>query len=182
MTLLAVAVVFTSALCLFSLVLNYAVIRRLREHTDLLTKLSRKRDHDAPVDGVMHAPGTLIAPVRTRAVDGSEVEVGGPDGRTLIGFFTPHCSACTERLPDFLSFAADMPSANVVAVAIGDAEETSELAAKLAPAGKVVNEQDGGTLGKALGVQGYPAFALLESSRIVASSFELDELRVPETV
>jgi hypothetical protein len=114
---LAVAMALLACLCLFSLVLNYAVIRRLREHTELLTGPSRP----SAADDLMHAAGTPVPTVRTTAMDGAEVTVGEGGTSTLIGFLTPDCSACGERLPEFVDRAAQLPggAANVVAVVIG---------------------------------------------------------------
>ena len=179
MTLLAVAVALTACLCVFNLVLTYAIIRRLREHGELLSKRPGLSDPDS----VVHPAGTVVSPVRAVTVEGEAIVVGEAGRQTLVGFFTPRCPACIERLPEFVSLAAGMPggAADVVAVTIGAPEETGDLRAGLAAVALVVNEQDGGPLGKALGVQGYPAFALLDSSTIVAGGFELNDFPVPAT-
>ncbi|NUR52510.1 MAG: TlpA family protein disulfide reductase [Hamadaea sp.] len=181
MTLLAVAVVITAVLCVFSLLLNFGVIRRLREHTEMLTKLTNRSD---AAGGVMHPAGTKLPALTATTAEGAQINVGEAGRSTLVGFFTPSCPACAERLPEFVALAAQMPggSDDVVAVAVGDLQETADLRAKLAGAARVVAEVDQGPVGRAFGVQGYPAFAVLDSSTIVFSGFDLHGVPLPEAV
>ncbi|MEV6963802.1 TlpA disulfide reductase family protein [Hamadaea sp. NPDC051192] len=180
MTLLAVAVVITAVLCVFSLLLNFGVIRRLREHTEMLTKLTSQSGSSA----VMHPAGTALPALTATTADGEQVAVGREGRSTLIGFFTPSCPACAERLPEFAALAARMPGGadQVVAVAVGDLAETADLRAKLTGVARVVAEPDRGPLGQAFGVEGYPAFAMLDSSLVVFSGFDLRGVPLPEPV
>jgi hypothetical protein len=85
------------AVCLPDLVLTRGVVRRLRRHTELISNLSSsgRRPYSIPAEG---KPAGLF---ETVATIGEPVSRNLLSGRTLVGAFTPSCSACDERPPAF---------------------------------------------------------------------------------
>ena len=138
-----VAVAVLSLLCLGNLLLTLGLARRINEQ---------------------EPPAVLLPP-------GSVVDVA-LEPPTLVGFFSPGCGPCQERLPDFVARARRAPAGRTLAVVVGDAADT--MVASLTGAASVVVEPRGGTLATAFGVRGFPAFALVgEHGRIEASGTDL---------
>jgi hypothetical protein len=81
----------------------------------------------------------------------------------LVGFFTPGCPACVERLPEFISHARQKTPDQTVAVLVGEPEELTEMIEPRAVAG-VVLEPPQGPVAQAFEVKGFPALALLDAS------------------
>ncbi|MCX5207775.1 redoxin domain-containing protein [Kitasatospora sp. NBC_00240] len=156
MTLLAVAVAGVGALSLLNLVFTLGVVRRLREHSERL----------ANTGGPVTAPSDpLVAPVGGQVGAFSAAGTGGPvtdvdlaDG-TLVAFFSPSCRPCQEKLPGFVAHAADHPDARVrlLAVVVGDAEESRPMLDALAPVVPTVHEELDGPVGAAFAVRAFPA-------------------------
>jgi hypothetical protein len=169
MAYLAAAVTLVGIVATVDLLLTVGVVRRLREHTAELAALRRPGQEAAlPV-------GSPVGAFATASVAGRPV---GPDtlgGRTLVGFFSPGCTPCTERLPGFVAYAAGRaggPDA-VLAVVAGEPAEAAETVEALRRVATVVVEPDDGPLQRAFGVSGFPAFVLVEDGVIAASAFEL---------
>jgi hypothetical protein len=177
MTYLVVA--FVGALCLLNLLLTFGVIRRLRVHTDLL---SRRGGGEQPT--VMLGTGELVAEFETSTVDGRVLSRDRLSGSTLVAFFSPHCQACVEQLPRFVDRAAAVPGGReqVVAVLVGGEAETREQRERLEPVAQIVMDTPSGVVPRAFSVVGFPAFALLEPDGTVsASGYDVDTV-VPESV
>jgi thiol-disulfide isomerase/thioredoxin len=173
---LVAAVVLVGLLCLFDLVLTLGVIRRLREHTEKLAALDGPRD-----DTVMPA-GSLVRPFTAATTTGGEVSRDTLRGPTLVGFFTPGCTPCLERVPEFVAYARDFPGA-VVAVAVGDATETAGLVGSLRDVADVVTEPQDGPVQSAFGVGGYPALCLVDGAGLVlAGGTTMRDLPAPSPV
>lgn len=180
MTALAALTVLVGLLCLLDLVLTFGVIRRLREHGELIARLSAAGPPVAPV----RPPGGTAGPFDTRTVDGDPVSLAALPERTLLGFFSPGCAACSELLPGFRRYARDFPGGRdaVLAVVVGTAEETEPQRRELADVARVVVEAPDGAIGAALAVQAFPAFAVLDGSGgVVASGLRLDDVAAPAT-
>lgn len=166
-----------TVICLLNLIFTFGVIRRLREHTQQLAS----RPAAAP-DLMMLTAGEQIDGFTATTTTGLTVSRAGLTGLTLVGFFSPHCRACQERLPSFRTRAADLPGgrAQVIAVAIGSADETAELQTQLADVAQVVVEPEQSDMALAFGVRAYPAFALVDAGgTVVASGYDLGEIQVP---
>jgi hypothetical protein len=161
-----------------NLVLSFGVIRRLRDHTELLNQLAGRRDEE---ETVMMRPGETVGAFAGTTVDGEAVSLGDLVGTTLVGFFSPRCTPCVERLPMFVEHARQHQGAGqqVIAVVVGDDDDDNAgpLVATLAGVARVVRDVDSGPMSTAFGVQGFPAFALVESDGVVrASGHELSAL------
>lgn len=154
---LVTAVVLLALLTLLTLALLLAIVRRLREHE---TRLAELAAGGAGMPALIAPPGT--------AVTGLDVPLPA-----LVGFFSPTCSACHERLPAFRDAAAAHPG-GTVAVVVADSGDPAELVAALDGTGTVRVETADGPLASAFEVRGFPAFAVVDpDGRIRSSGFEL---------
>ncbi|MCX4680166.1 peroxiredoxin family protein [Streptomyces sp. NBC_01433] len=122
---LAVAILAVGALALVNLVLTVGVVRRLREHSDLLER--------APVPAVgmpegmsgIAAVGTPIPSFTAGPPDSPVTDRDLADG-TLVAFFSPTCAPCRDKLPGFAARYADRPeeARRVLAVVVGDSGDS----------------------------------------------------------
>jgi hypothetical protein len=184
MALLVAAVTVVGALGVVNLIFSLGVIRRLREHTELLDRLTA--GGGAQGDSVMLPPGETVADFVATTMDGERVSRGELVGSTLVGFFSPDCEPCKERLPQFVDHAEHHPGGRrqVLAVIVAQDEDTARpVAAELASVARVVRDVGAGPVPRAFGVQGFPAFALVEPGGMVrASGYELSALAEPAVV
>lgn len=173
-------VVLVGAVAVLNLLLTVGVIRRLRQHTEKLTNLPVP---DGTAPSVMPGAGEQVDDFTATTDDGQPVSRDLLSGQTLIGVLSPSCSACEERLPEFLVRAKEFPGGRgqVLAVLAGEREETAEYRERLAPVARLVIEPLlDGPVAAALKVQGYPAFAVLDSTgTVVASGHDPHQLRLP---
>ena len=140
-----VAVVALSLLCLGNLLLTLGLARRIREEPP----------------AVLLPPGALV-----------DVPLDPP---TLVGFFSPGCGPCQERLPDFVARARKAPAGRTLAVVVGD--DGDAMVEQLTGVADVIVEARGGALATAFGVKGFPAFALVgDGGRIEASGTDLTSM------
>jgi hypothetical protein len=117
-------------------------------------------------------PGTAPAPFQVSTMDGEPVNAGTLGG-TLVGFFTPNCSVCQERLPEFVAHAGrvGLDRDRVLAVVVGEPGETVELRAELAPVARIVSEpHGGGAMYRAFEVAGLPAYFRFDDRGTVLAS------------
>lgn len=162
------------AVCLLNLVLTLGVLRRLREHTELISNLSATGEPLAP----MLAEGEIAGTFDAVATTGERVSRDLLSGLTLVGAFSPHCPACAERLPAFVDFAATFTGGRdqVIAVLAGEETETTTYRAQLEPVARVVIEPAiGGEICTALEFRAFPAFGILdEAGKVVSNGVTLD--------
>ncbi|MFE3456598.1 TlpA family protein disulfide reductase [Nocardiopsis aegyptia] len=176
MTVLTVAVVLVTGLCLLNLLLTVAVIRRLKEHTALIG--GGVGGPDAFPDSMLPA-GARIGTYSAETLDGTVLTRDDLHGHTLIGVFSPGCSGCAQQLPHFVELARNTPGGRdgVLALVVGGLEEAAGEIAQLAPVARVVHEADDGPLTRALGVQAFPAIARVDADgRVLASGVEVADL------
>lgn len=174
MPLLIGGVVLAVALTLLNLVLTVGVIRRLREHTALLSE--RAGAADVMLD-VGEKPGDFSA----TTTDGERVSRETLIGEQLVGFLSPGCGPCKEILPRFVERAAVAGRANALAVVAPGAEDADDLVAQLEPVARVVVERDDDPVSRAFKVRGFPALCLLNADTVVTSS-GTEVLRVTEAL
>ncbi|MEU6976916.1 hypothetical protein [Streptomyces sp. NPDC046371] len=149
MPFLITAVVFVGLLCALDLVLTFGVVKRLREHSGLLSAME-----PGPGLGV----GESVGGFRTADVDGAPL---GPDtlaAATFVAFISPTCGACKEKLPELVRYAHRLREVGeeMLAVVVGNAEEARSFAADLRPVARVAVEGSGGPLGTAFRASSYP--------------------------
>jgi hypothetical protein len=177
---LTAAVVVVGVIAGLDLLLTFGVIRRLREHTELIGS-GTGRDPRAPT---MRRPGESIPPFDATTVDGEVISRARFSGTTLIGVFGIGCSACEEQLPKFVESAGAFPGGReqvLAVVAAKDSAAAAQLVDELTAVATVVQETPGGPVLTALGVVGYPAFAIADGDGTVRSS-ALDPTRLPLTL
>ena len=172
MAYLTAAVVLVGVLCVLNLLLTYGVIRRLREHNELLAQ------RPAAVPELIAAPGSAVGTFIASTVEGDSLNADELAPGTMVGFFSPGCSACVEQLPRFVDAAAAHPGGQdrVLAVVVGSEDGASEYVSPLSPKARVVVESHGSAIGKAFAVKGYPAFALVGAGGVVAASGDLEKV------
>lgn len=179
MPVLIAAVILVGILCVLDLLLTFGVIRRLREHTELM----RDRQHPAAPSVIRLVPGQLPEPVTAVSVDGAPIS--GPAGLRLAGFFSAWCSACPERVTPFIDYVRSNQIArdDVLVVLLAGEDGPPSYLDKLAEVAQVTVQSDGNPVGEAFGVSGYPAFCLLDSGgAVVAAGFDPAALPVPALV
>lgn len=161
MSYLAAVSVLACVLGALNLVLVMGVIKRLREMTQP-TATERPQ--------VTIRPGEKPEPFTAEAVDGEVIDAGGLTN-TLVGFLSPDCPACHERLPQFLAYARAVGGRErTLAVLIGAPSELDELAAQVRPVARVVMEPSFGPVATAFSATGYPAVVLLDGAGVVSHS------------
>ncbi|GGW40055.1 hypothetical protein GCM10010503_15610 [Streptomyces lucensis JCM 4490] len=181
MSLLAAAVVFSTALGLLNLLLAYGIIRRLRAG-------NRDAPPAFPVTDA-ESVGTVLEDFTARLPDGRDITARTiPDG-ALAAFFAPGCGPCAELLPRFVETVgrSGRSAAEVLAVVVpgrGDAEEQErEYASLLSPVATVVTGEGARAVEAAFGVNAYPVVCRVESGgRLTALARDLHELVPPVTV
>ncbi|MEU1732578.1 TlpA disulfide reductase family protein [Streptosporangium sp. NPDC020145] len=147
------ALVLVGTLCVLNLLLSVGVIKRLREHTELLSKPGHGKV--MPSLGVGEEVGEFL----TSTVDGGTLSRESLADDTVVGFFSPNCGPCREQLPRFVEYSGALPGGRgrVVAVVLShDADEANALVADLAPVASVVVETSSGPLSKAFKIKAYP--------------------------
>jgi hypothetical protein len=175
MPILAAAVVLVGLLCVVDLVLTFAVLRRLREHTDHLDRLSS-------------AGGTWSGIDRERFVgrelpEFSTETVNGAGGVELVGFFLPNCSPCHAEAPLFVDEARALGPGRALALVAGSGGDADDLVRMFDGVAQVVRDPTSGELVRALNVGAFPTFLRLDShGAIVDAAISIKELRTPTEV
>jgi hypothetical protein len=177
---LVVLGVLVGVLSVLNLLLTFGVIRRLREHGQLIA--------DAGIgDGGRGAPtlpvGQRVAEFSGTTTDGIPVSRDLLSGHTLVAFLMTGCEPCQRRLPELVETARAWPGGrdDTLVVVVGEGDAAAEYVDQVAPVTRVVLEPRGsGEITAALSVQGYPQFGVVDSSgTVVQSSFEPAEMRLP---
>ncbi|MET8039895.1 hypothetical protein ABZU25_03390 [Micromonospora sp. NPDC005215] len=169
----AIATTLVGVLAAVNLLFTFGVISRLREHTAELAKI---RSGGARDDSNVALPaGSRIGDFTAESVDGRPVALDLLGSQPLVGFFSPSCTPCKERLPGFLAHAASRPGGrdSILAVVAGSPEEAADLVDQLQPVATVVVESDRGPVQQAFAVDGFPAFVLVAGDRVQVSNFDL---------
>ncbi|GII62209.1 hypothetical protein Skr01_22940 [Sphaerisporangium krabiense] len=153
MPFLIAAVACIGLLCLLDLILTLGVIKRLREHTELL---ATRPSGGAPM---YPAVGEEVGEFSTATVEGRRLSRADLDDETLVGFFSPECQPCKEKLPGFVEFARSLSGGRerVLAVIVSAGDDPGPFLAALSPVARVVVEEPGGALSGAFMVGAYPA-------------------------
>ncbi len=181
MAYLVAFVVLIGMACGVNLLLTFGVVRRLREHSELLAGTPRMVDDDPPVP-----VGSVVGKFSVTTVDGEAISRDSLDGGTVVGFFSPGCGPCEELLPRFAEYAASQAGGGrrVVAVVTAPDVEAEVVAARLTPVARVVADGTfSGPMSAAFGVRGYPALCIVgDGGTVTASGSTIDALRVSAPV
>ena len=178
MPFLTALVALIGAVCLLDLVLTLGVMRKLREHAAVLARSAAEAERPP-----MLAAGAVAAPFEAVDTAGEPVSRDALTGRTLVGFFSPSCNACTEQMPGFLTDAAAFPGGRdrvLAVIAASEGEDTSAYRDRLGTAARVVVEPHQTGIAKALGVRGLPTFCVLDGTgRVLQTGLPSDRSPVP---
>src|ERR1700735_377462 len=171
------AVALAGVLCVLDLLLTFGVIRRLREHTDLLSALASK----VPVLGleVGKSPGAFSAVTTSGEV------VTDADQLRIVACLSSSCSACPERVPPFVEYLRNyrLGRDSVLAVIQGGHDEPVPFLDRLAEVALVCVEPADGMVSRAFEVNGYPLFFLLDADgAVTVNGYDPSMLPAPAAV
>ena len=163
MAILIAAVALVGVLCLLDLLLTFGVIRRLREHTDLLSGLGQSQVLGL---GKGKSPGTFSAMTTAGNVVTDAAQL------RMVAFLSSSCSVCPERVPPFVAYLNDyrLGRDSVLAVIQGGPDEPVPYLDQLAEVALVCVEPEDGEVAQAFEVNGYPLFFLLDVDGVVTTS------------
>jgi thiol-disulfide isomerase/thioredoxin len=171
---LVAVVVLVGSLCLLNLVFTLGVVRRLREHSELLGR----RPGMTPAGPSALTVGVRAGDYAATTTAGERVARNLLDSDTLVAFLTPGCAPCAERLPTLVRTAREWPAGQTLVVVAGDPESAADYVEALAPVARVVREPRGGAVARAFGVQAFPQFGVVDRDGVVRRSVgEPAELR-----
>jgi hypothetical protein len=179
MAILTAAVIAVGVLCLLDLLMTFGVIRRLREHEEMISKSG----HAAmpPTSGLLPSEHAAAFTAVTAAGD----LLTGASGLRVAAFFSTMCSVCPERVEPFVSYLGGHQFApdSVLAVVVAPGGDRPPYTERLATVARICFETEDGELAKAFKVQGFPAFCLLDGDgAVVASSYDPANLPAPAPV
>jgi hypothetical protein len=161
MILLAVGVGVAVVLTLLNLLLVFGVIRRLKE-------LQARLDNQPPVPPAGLPVGSPAPELTATTLAGPDVSTVDPARATLIGFFSPGCAPCRERIPEFVGRAGK--GVATVAVVVADLpSEGDEYVRQLSGVDVTVQPRDGGWT-EAFAISGYPTLCLVSADGVVLGS------------
>ncbi|MCX4774950.1 hypothetical protein [Streptomyces sp. NBC_01285] len=177
MPVLIAAVILVGLLCALDLVLTLGVVKRLREHTALLS--SPPAMTELPVIAV----GEEIGEFATSTVAGEPVNSADLAADTLVAFLSPSCTPCREKLADFVAYvhARSIDRDDVLVTVVGDAAEASSFVSRLSPVARVVVEAPDGPVSTAFRAKAYPTMLRVSpvgAGRLVVTANQVD-LAVP---
>jgi cytochrome oxidase Cu insertion factor (SCO1/SenC/PrrC family) len=178
MPVLVAAVAVVGVLCVLDLLLTFGVIRRLREHTELITRISAP---DVPVISLT----TGESPSAFSAITMNGTPVTGPAGLRTVAFLSTTCSVCPGRVAPFMQYLIDhrIGKQDVLAVVVGLDDDRPSYTDQLAKVAQVSPARHNDELTKAFKVVGYPAFCLLGTDgAVLATTHDPALLPVPVAV
>ncbi|WP_213451659.1 redoxin domain-containing protein [Rhizomonospora bruguierae] len=153
---------------LINLVLAVGIVRRLREHSTRLSRLTSPFGEGTPT---MLPPGQAPGPFSATTIDGETVSLDAVADGALVAFLAADCRPCQEETPAFVDRAAAMPGGRSrVLVVVAGASHRDEYVARLSPFARVVMEPDGGPVTAAFAVRSYPSFAQVGHDGIVTAT------------
>lgn len=172
MAVIVALIALVGLMCAIDLLLTVGVIRRLREHSALLARTAKV----SPAIAV----GQQIGAFATITIDDESLTQDELGGDTLVGFFSPGCAPCHERLPGFMEYARAMPRGknHSLAVIVGNAEDASEMVAQLRIASRVVVEGHEGSVNTAFGVESFPTVLIARRNSDRQLVVGADEVRL----
>ncbi|MGB2568610.1 TlpA family protein disulfide reductase [Micromonospora citrea] len=168
MEILIAAVVLVGILGLFNLLLTAGVVRRLREHAELISK-SAGRGQGA--DPGLLAPGESAEPFAAESVAGRQIALTDLVPGSVVAFFSPSCQPCKERAPEFAAYAAGRPpgAEPTVAVVVASEAEAEEMTALLSPVTEVVTGAAAEKVAAAFRTESYPSFYVMGATGTVSA-------------
>ncbi|MEU5878706.1 hypothetical protein [Spirillospora sp. NPDC047279] len=167
---LTAAVVLVGALCLVDLVLSLGVVRRLRAHTALIEHVLTRETDRTPI----RRAGERVDAFSAATSGGGRVTretLSKSAAGVLVGFFSPDCATCRERLPEFVRDASRWEE--TIAVVVGEEAEARDLAAAFelhAAARVVLEDPKDAPMTDAFGVRAFPSVCVVDGTGLLLSS------------
>ncbi|MGW6914672.1 TlpA family protein disulfide reductase [Kitasatospora sp. NPDC054939] len=146
-----VVVLVVGMVCCLNTLLTIGVVKRLREHSELLARRGGPTESDVPV-------GLEVGEFAAVTLEGEELGREDLADDCLVAFFMHDCSPCQEKMPRFAEYARRLPGGRdqtFVVVAEDDGRER-EFAAALAPVARVVVTDGMGPVAGAFKVSSFP--------------------------
>jgi hypothetical protein len=159
-----------------NLLLIMGVIRRLREHTEMLRSV---RSADLSPITVTVPVGDMVATFSAVDVEGGGISSDDLTGSTVVAFLTPQCRPCQEQIPKLAGYLQQhgLDRDQAVVVLVGTAHDTRDLAALIGDCARIVIEPPGGSMAAAFGVDKFPALCVLDADRtVLANGFSFSTL------
>jgi peroxiredoxin len=115
-------------------------------------------------------PGESFPPFRLTRLDGTPVDNKALEGKyTLINFYFAECAPCIKEVPELNAIAKKHTDLNFLALTFDSVADSKRFVAERGLTWPVV--ADARPLADAVGVKGYPTYALLDpKGRVVATS------------
>jgi hypothetical protein len=178
MPVLTAVVCLLGILCLLNLLLILGVLRRLREHGELLRNGAFIGDPGIGLEaGDRPSPFSATTTSGTQVSDTSEL--------LLVAFFSTTCPMCTERVEPFARYirSHEIAPERALAVIVQDSTAEAPFRPELEDVATVCVEPTGGQLSTAFRVAGFPAFWLLGADGAVAvATFDPAMLPSPDRI
>jgi thiol-disulfide isomerase/thioredoxin len=181
MSVLTAAVLVVGLASAFNLLLTFGVIRRLREHSELLGSKTGAPEFTGPPgtvrgSGPGPAVGTTVESFTARTVDDVQITRDSLVDGTLVGFFNHGCEPCAQLLPEFVAYAAQRPGGRQRVLAVvstqpeSDHAEVRAIVAQLGAVAQVLDGPQGETVTTAFGVRGWPALVEIDAGGTVTAA------------
>ncbi|WP_204012268.1 TlpA family protein disulfide reductase, partial [Virgisporangium aurantiacum] len=148
------------------MLMTFAVLRRLREHSARLAELPDFNMNDGPGYSATFT-GRPLPEFSVRAVDGTPVSTRTVAGaRVLIAVLRVGCGPCHDQLPDFAAWARDT-DAVALSLVTGPHRDAAEMIATLADVSTVVAGRAADALAETFAVTVFPTFLELDADGVV---------------
>jgi hypothetical protein len=169
MPILVTAVVLVGLLCAVDLLLTFAVLRRLREHTEQLGRLSSA---SAP-QGIDREKllGRELPEFSATTVEGAPVSRESLAGEVeLVGIFAPGCNPCHAQAPVFADEARGMAAGKTLALVAGSGSDADDLVQMLKGTTDVLLAPDSMQVINGLSIGVFPTFLRLDASGAIVDA------------
>lgn len=150
-----------------SLVLTFAVLRRLREQDERIARL----EGGAPTRDELI--GSEPSPFSVVTADGGVLTHEELTGRpVLVGFFSSGCEPCHAQAAPFRQAVVEgqLAGHRVIAVVDGPVGEDRQLVEVVGAAEALVEGAHAQTIAAAFGVTGYPSFVAVSAGRVTKAA------------
>jgi hypothetical protein len=154
--------VMIGALSLFNLALGLRMARQMRSYAQIFGTLQ-----PAEVDAGTRPIGSAVGRFATVAIDGTPVDDAWFIAPTLVGFFSPGCSACGELIPGFVAAAA---THRALAVVESGPESMDDYVSSLSGSAVVVSGEQAQPVVAAFGVHGFPAACIVDGHGVITAT------------